>query len=135
MNDNQHAPHDVPLILFSAIIVIGLALIVMFYPLGGAKAQTPATPSEQAELLKWIPHSCCVTANCCFEIPASEIQPVDPDGNEWVIRATGERIARTKWSEDGKFYRCACEMRDGQFVIDLKDRTRCIIPAKGEAGT
>ena len=58
-------------------------------------------------LLSWIPHTCCVTADCCWQISESEVQPM-PDDN-WLIKSTGQVRRRTDWSPDGKFYRCACD--------------------------
>jgi len=93
-----------------------------------------AIADEYPNCRGFIDRGCCCTNNCCFEVPATEARPIDEDGAEWLMTSTGERVKRTAWSQDGKFYRCACEMRGGRYEISLKDRTRCFYPAKRSAG-
>jgi hypothetical protein len=113
------------LALFFAVAMIFILILMV-----SAKAQ-----EQYPNCRGFIQQACCCTNNCCFEIKASDVTPIDDGGKEWIVRETGERVTRTQWSEDGKFYRCACELRDGKYVIDRKDRTRCIIPAKAIAGS
>jgi hypothetical protein len=58
-------------------------------------------------LLSWIPATCCVTNDCCWEISERELRSLPDD--EWEVRSTGQVRKRTGWSPDGKFYRCACD--------------------------
>lgn len=58
-------------------------------------------------LLSWIPATCCVTNDCCWEIAERELKALPDD--EWQVRSTGQVRKRTGWSPDGKFYRCACD--------------------------
>lgn len=68
--------------------------------------------------------ACCCTANCCFVINYGDVEPLPDD--QWRIKATGQVVKRTDWSKDGRYWRCACEQRNGAWVVDLKDRTRCL---------
>ncbi len=58
-------------------------------------------------LLSWIPATCCVTNDCCWEVSESELRSLPDD--EWEVRSTGQIRKRTAYSPDGKFYRCACD--------------------------
>ena len=75
-------------------------------------------------LLTWIPHECCVTNNCCFEIASRDI--VDLGGNQLRIVASGQVVSRRGYSPDGKYYRCACDNIGGQWVVRPSANTRCI---------
>lgn len=86
--------------------IIGLAACVLF--VAGAFADYHSNPW----LLSWIPATCCVTNDCCWEIPESEVRSLPDD--EWEIRSTGQVRKRTGWSPDGKFYRCACDYSEEQ---------------------
>ena len=82
-------------------------------------------------LLSWIPASCCVTNDCCWEIQSSEVQPLPND--RWLIRASGQVVTRTAWSPDGKYWRCACDPGPGvgQWTRHDKARTNCLfVPAQ-----
>ena len=85
-------------------------------------------------LLSWIPATCCVTNDCCWEISEREVRPLPDD--EWEIRATGQVRKRTDWSPDGKFYRCACDydQADKHWVKHQGANTRCLfVPMRAAA--
>jgi hypothetical protein len=87
----------------------------------------PPTPQEAIDIQEWIPQRCCRTNNCCFKVPASAVHPLSRD--EWVVVASGQKIARTGWSRDGQTWRCACDqMESGGWRIHPKANTRCIFP-------
>lgn len=50
-------------------------------------------------------------------------------GDNWKIRATGQILARTNWSPDGRWWRCACDRIEGKWIVHLNANTRCIFPA------
>ena len=77
-------------------------------------------------LLTWIPSSCCVTNDCCWEVSERELRSL-PDDN-WEVISTGQVRKRTAWSPDGKFYRCACDhdTTAGRWVRHQGADTRCI---------
>jgi hypothetical protein len=81
---------------------------------------------RQQEMLSWIPSRCCVTNQCCWEVHERELISLPND--MWRIRATGQEIARTAWSPDGKFYRCACDQdkKSLQWIKHDGANTRCI---------
>lgn len=77
-------------------------------------------------LLSWIPATCCVTNDCCWEISERELRSLADD--HWEVRSTGQVRKRTAYSPDGKFYRCACDY-DGASKHWIKHQganTRCI---------
>ena len=83
-------------------------------------------------LLSWIPATCCVTNDCCWEISESELRPL-PDDN-YEVKSTGQVRKRTDWSPDGKHYRCACDYdaASRQWVKHQGANTRCLfIPMRG----
>jgi len=89
-------------------------------------------------LLSWIPPTCCVTNDCCWEVSEREVRPVSADS--WEILATGQVLARSAWSPDGRFYRCACDLADGKWVKHQGANTRCLfVPLRsaraGEPGS
>ena len=74
----------------------------------------------------FISTTCCCTNDCCWEISASEAEPLSRD--RWRIKATGQIVNRTAFSPDGKFYRCACD-RDsatGKWIRHQGAQTRCL---------
>jgi hypothetical protein len=85
-------------------------------------------------LLSWIPATCCVTNDCCWEIQEREVEPVPVD--EWRIKSTGQVRKRTAYSPDGKFYRCACDYDNVEkhWVRHQGAHTRCIfVPMRSAA--
>ncbi len=85
-------------------------------------------------LLSWIPATCCVTNDCCWEISEREVRPLPND--EWQVLATGQIRKRTDWSPDGKFYRCACDydQSDRHWVRHQGANTRCLfVPMRSAA--
>jgi hypothetical protein len=89
-----------------------------------AEAQKLPSPADHDWMKTWIPVHCCVTNNCCFEISAREVASRGND--EWTILATGQVRPRTDWSPDGKYYRCACDLSDGQWIVHQGASTRCL---------
>ena len=77
-------------------------------------------------LLSWIPATCCVTNDCCWEVSERELKSLPDD--EWEVRSTGQIRKRTAYSPDGKFYRCACDYDnvDKHWVKHQGANTRCI---------
>jgi hypothetical protein len=78
------------------------------------------------DLLKWIPATCCVTNDCCWEIDPQEVRSLPDD--EWEIKATGQVRKRTAWSPDGRYYRCACDYDNvsKNWIKHQGANTRCI---------
>jgi hypothetical protein len=83
-------------------------------------------------LLSWIPPTCCVTNDCCWEVTESEVRPVSSDS--WEIVSTRQVLPRSAWSPDGRFYRCACDLQDGKWVKHQGANTRCLfVPLRSAA--
>lgn len=83
-------------------------------------------------LLSWIPPTCCVTNDCCWEVSEREVRPVSADS--WEILATGQVLPRSAWSPDGRFYRCACDLADGKWIKHQGANTRCLFVPLRSAG-
>lgn len=78
----------------------------------------------------FIHSSCCCTNSCCWEISEREVDPLP--GDQWRIRSTGQVIARTDFSPDGKFYRCACDYDGKKWHRHQGANTRCLfVPHQG----
>jgi hypothetical protein len=75
-------------------------------------------------LLSWIPATCCVTNDCCWEVSERELRPLADD--QWEVVATDQVRKRTDWSPDGKFYRCACDYNEGHWIKHQGAFTRCV---------
>ena len=87
-------------------------------------------------LLSWIPATCCVTNDCCWEVSERELRSLPDD--EWEILSTGQVRKRTGWSPDGKFYRCACDYDsvDKHWIRHQGANTRCIfVPMRSAAAS
>lgn len=85
-------------------------------------------------LLSWIPATCCVTNDCCWEISEREVTPLP--GDQWRIRSTGQVVPRKDWSPDGRFYRCACDydIDNKRWVKHPGAHTRCLfVPMRSVA--
>lgn len=102
------------------VAVLALALLI-----AAAKADDHPRHSNPW-LLSWIPATCCVTNDCCWEISERELKSLPDD--EWEVRSTGQVRKRTAYSPDGKFYRCACDYDNGKkaWVRHQGANTRCI---------
>ncbi len=85
-------------------------------------------------LLSWIPATCCVTNDCCWQVTESELKSL-PDDN-WEVMSTGQVRKRTDWSPDGKFYRCACDFdsESRHWIKHQGANTRCIFVPMRTAG-
>ena len=86
-------------------------------------------------LLSWIPATCCVTNDCCWEVSERELRSLPDD--EWEVRSTGQVRKRTGWSPDGKFYRCACDYDnvDKHWIKHQGANTRCLFVPMRTAGS
>jgi hypothetical protein len=87
-------------------------------------------------LLSWIPATCCVTNDCCWEVSERELKPLPDD--EWEVRSTGQVRKRTAFSPDGKYYRCACDYDnvDKHWVKHQGANTRCLfVPMRSAAAS
>jgi hypothetical protein len=109
------------------LMVAGLAALAIA---GIALAEDHSNPW----LLSWIPATCCVTNDCCWEVSERELAPLPDD--QWRVVATGQIRHRTDWSPDGKFYRCACDydQASGTWVRHQGANTRCVfVPLRSAA--
>ena len=113
---------------FSLAIAALLLLFVLLVPAADGFAQEPvlASPEQQQKMMAWIPSSCCVTNNCCFEVPSSELQSLEND--RWRVIATGQILNRTDWSHNGRHIRCACDFVNGAWRVHRNAVTRCVFP-------
>lgn len=91
---------------------------------GAALAQVDPEHHSNPWLLTWIPSTCCVTNDCCWEISERELSPLP--GDQWEVVSTGQVKKRTDWSPDGRFYRCACDYNEGHWIRHQGANTRCI---------
>ena len=112
----------------SVIVLAGFAALAIA---GGALA---LEYHSNPWLLSWIPPTCCVTNDCCWEITESEARSLPND--EWEIRSTGQVVKRTDWSPDGRFYRCACDYDNSSrhWVKHQGANTRCLFVPMRTAG-
>jgi hypothetical protein len=109
------------------VMVRRLALPVALFTASLAIAAEPVDLETNKWLRTWIPVHCCVTNNCCFPVKATALEP--QPGDNWKVLATGQVLARTNWSPDGKYWRCACDNIGGKWVVHEQANTRCIFPA------
>ena len=110
--------------LTAAAVIVGLSVA------SHAQEIVKPTDDEVKWLRSWIPIHCCVTTGthgCCFKIKETDAIPMP--GDNWKIRATGQILARTNWSPDGRWWRCACDRIEGKWIVHLNANTRCIFPA------
>ncbi len=117
-----------PLTNFAILLAFFVALAVA----GTAFSQTHQGYHSNPWLLSWIPATCCVTNDCCWEITESEVRPVD--GEHWEVLATSQVVRRTGWTPDGKFYRCACDLAGNKWIKHQGANTRCIFVPLRSAG-
>lgn len=109
-------------------LVYWAALVAAFLFVVSALAQSVPHHSNPY-LLSWIPATCCVTNDCCWEISPREAKSLPQDN--WQVLSTGQVLKRTAYSPDGKFYRCACEQdpsNPGKWIRHQGANTRCIFP-------
>jgi len=108
------------------------AAIAVFVALATAGAALAENYHSNPWLLSWIPPTCCVTNDCCWEVSEREVRPVPSDS--WEILATGQVLARSAWSPDGRFYRCACDLNEGKWIRHQGATTRCLfVPLRSAA--
>lgn len=101
-----------------SLFIIALLLILLL----AVRADEPHHSNPW--LLSWIPATCCVTNDCCWEVAEREVSPLPDD--HWLIKSTGQVKKRTGWSPDGRFYRCACDPDAGTWVRHQGANTRCL---------
>ena len=108
------------------------AAIAVFVALATAGAALAENYHSNPWLLSWIPPTCCVTNDCCWEITESEVRPVS--GDSWEVLSTGQVLPRSAWSPDGRFYRCACDLTEGKWIKHQGANTRCLfVPMRSVA--
>lgn len=106
--------------------IIACAAMVAAFVLALHGAALPQEHHSNPWLKTWIPVTCCVTNDCCWEVAERELKPL-PDDN-YEVRSTGQVRKRTDWSPDGKHYRCACDFdaAEKQWIRHQGANTRCI---------
>jgi hypothetical protein len=114
------------IILAAVLRFLALPLLVGCLLFVTAKLASAEQHHSNPWLLSWIPATCCVTNDCCWEISERELRSLPDD--EWEVRSTGQVRKRTAWSPDGKFYRCACDYDnvDKHWVRHQGANTRCL---------
>lgn len=120
MNDAEKAYLQLAFgVIFGALLI---ALALLGYVIAAQAEGRHSNPW----LLSWIPATCCVTNDCCWEISERELRSLPND--EWEVRSTGQVRKRTGWSPDGKFYRCACDYANAEknWVRHQGANTRCL---------
>jgi hypothetical protein len=116
-------------VLTALCLAVATALAVAGVALAGEYHSNPW-------LLSWIPATCCVTNDCCWEVSERELRALPDD--EWEVKSTGQVRKRTAWSPDGKFYRCACDYDnvDKHWVKHQGANTRCLfVPMRSAAAS
>ena len=75
-------------------------------------------------LKSWIPATCCVTNDCCWEISSEEIIEKQ---DTVIIKSTGQERPK-QYSPDGKYYRCACDYdpTSQTWIKHQGANTRCV---------
>lgn len=119
--------------LLPAKFVLPFLLVAAWVSVAGA---AEPRPHSNPWLLEWIPSTCCVTNDCCWQISENEVRPQPAD--EWLVISTGQTLKRTDWSPDGKFYRCACDYDTSarRWIRHQGAHTRCIfVPMRSALGT
>lgn len=74
----------------------------------------------------FIPARCCVSNGCCFVADPAEVR-LQPNGM-WKIEPSGEILPATGVSDDGRYWRCACDFDAavGRYVAHRRARTYCL---------
>ena len=117
---------------FLGAVAFTILMVVVFLTVGIIAwllqlAQTYAHHNEQHSYMSsFIPQTCCVTNDCCWEIQPSEVEPLP--GDRWRIKSTGQVLSRTDFSPDGHYYRCACDLDNStqHWVRHQGANTRCL---------
>jgi len=110
------------------------AAVLLVLAIAGGGALVASEYHSNPWLLSWIPATCCVTNDCCWEVTERELKSL-PDDN-WEIVSTGQVRKRTDWSPDGRFYRCACDYdaASRHWVRHQGANTRCVfVPMRSAA--
>ena len=103
-------------------LVVATALVYGILAVSGEELPHHSNPW----LLSWIPSTCCVTNDCCWEVSSTELRPYPED--RWQVVSTGQIKKRTDWSPDGKYYRCACDFdpKSNKWIRHQGADTRCV---------
>jgi len=125
MTEHEHDEFSIAAAMIGGVFLLALALFVA--AMWASPANSHHTP-HHTWLLSWIPHSCCVTNDCCHEVPERDVTSLPNDN--WKINVTGQVLRRTANSPDGKYYRCYCDYDPaaGKWVVHPTANTRCIFP-------
>ena len=125
MNENDHDEFSLAAAMIGGVFLLALVLFVA--AMWASPANSHHTP-HHTWLLSWIPHSCCVTNDCCHEVSERDVTSLPNDN--WKINVTGQVLRRTANSPDGKYYRCYCDYdaAAGKWVVHPTASTRCIFP-------
>jgi hypothetical protein len=115
-------------------ILLAVAPSVAYFSLVFALGSARGDEVTQQYMLSWIPATCCVTNQCCWQVQESELRSL-PDDN-WEVRSTGQVRKRTAYSPDGRFYRCACDydVSSRQWIRHQGANTRCVFVPMRTAG-
>ena len=97
-------------------------LVTLFISSNTTSQEYHSNPS----LLNWIPATCCVTNDCCWEISESELK-YHSSSNQFEIKSTGQ-LRDYDFSPDGKYYRCACDYdsKSKSWIKHQGANTRCL---------
>lgn len=118
------------------VAAIGCLAVVLAASAAGMRFGRADEYHSNPWLLSWIPASCCVTNDCCWEVSERELRPMPND--QWQVVSTGQIRQRTDWSPDGRFYRCACDYDSsaGKWIRHQGANTRCIfVPMRSAVRT
>jgi hypothetical protein len=133
VRDRRRRPGTARLAEQSPMPMIRLGFVLaIFVALAAAGSAFAEGYHSNPWLLSWIPSSCCVTNDCCWEVSERELRPLE--GDRWEVLATTQVLPRTGWTPDGKFYRCACDLAEGKWVKHQGANTRCVFVPLRSAG-
>jgi hypothetical protein len=107
------------------IAMIAVAVLLFAYSAARTENLIEPTAAEAADIATWIPAFCCRTNNCCRKVHESALLALP--NNRIRVRATGQEIPRTGWSQDRNTWRCACDPQpDGSWRVHPQAHTRCV---------
>jgi hypothetical protein len=86
----------------------------------------PSLSISDEYLKSWIPSTCCVTNDCCWEIQDTELK-YHPKIDEYEIKSTGQ-TKKYEFSPNNRYYRCACDYDNVNktWVKHQGANTRCL---------
>jgi hypothetical protein len=116
--------------ILGAIAAYALLVGILFSPVLG--------DDYDAFYRSFVPVECCFTSRCCFEISEDDVDDLGYGSTEhgitkqkitghlYRIKASGQIVARTGFSPDGKTHRCSCEHDGNSWVKFPTANTRCL---------